>query len=258
MDSEEVIQAIVAEVWRRLQKRVKKATAFFTGGAYGFQEAIEQMKNLLKEEWELNILLSNSAEYVLTPRLIKEELGLSNVHVEHEVKSLKPYYEGVSTLIFPTLTLNTAVKISLGVADNLATNLASHAIMKGLPIIAARDGCDLRNPIREELGLHKAPPAYVDQIEGHLHALEDYGFKLIEAKNLSQAVRDHTLTIFRKEKVTDRFKEARDFKKKVLTRSDIIEAKQKSLILNVSSATIISPLALETAQELGIKVIRNE
>ncbi|HZG71951.1 MAG TPA: flavoprotein [Chondromyces sp.] len=256
MNSDEIISMIVEEVIKRLQERMKKATVLFTGGAYGFQESLQQIKYLLEEGWDLTILLSNSAEYVLTPQLIKDELGLSNVHVEREVKGLRPYYEGVSALILPTLTLNTAVKISLGIADNLATNLASHIIMKGLPIIAAKDGCDLRNPIRADFGLDKASKAYMDKMDQYLQTLESYGVRMVEAKNLSLAVRENVLTFFKNEEAGSKPRVIKDFKKRVLTRSDIIEASRKSIILNIPSATIVSPLALETAKEFGVEIIQ--
>ncbi|WP_039235356.1 flavoprotein [Bacillus thermotolerans] len=258
MSGEEMIEAIVNEVIKRLQERMQKATVFFTGGAYGFQESMQQIKQLKEEGWELNVLLSNSAAYVLTPQLIKEELGISEVHVEREVKGLKPYYDGISALIFPTLTLNTAVKVSLGIADNLATNLASHVIMKGIPIIAARDGCDLRSPIREEFGLHKAPQAYVNQVDQYLHQLESFGVKLVKAKELSDVVRASALPCFHKEAQAGSSARVKDVQKRVLTRSDVIEAKQKFFALRVSSATIISPLALDTAKELGVELIRHK
>jgi hypothetical protein len=257
LNAEELLNSIVEEVLRRLQQKVKKATVLFTGGAYGFPDALEQLKLLQADDWDLNILLSNSAEYVLTPQLIKEHLGSAKVYVEKDVMELSPFYEGVSAFIVPTLTLNTAAKIALGIADNMATNLAAHMLMSGIPVIAAKDACDMQNPVRAQLGLDKAPQAYVDKMSEHLITLESYGVRLVEAKELYEAVQRNVFTFSNQPKAASTpVKQIYEFKKKVLTRNDIIEAKQKESNLRILQTTILSPLALETAKELGVKIIQ--
>ncbi|WP_462410562.1 flavoprotein [Neobacillus sp. Marseille-QA0830] len=258
MQAEGLLDRIVEEVLKRLQKKMKKATVLFTGGASGFEESLQQLKLLVEDGWDLNVLLSQSAEYVLKPAFIKEQLGVSTIHVEKEMKGLKPYYEGISALIIPTLTLNTAVKISVGISDTMSTNLASHVIMEGIPIIAAKDACDMQNPIRKQLGLHKAPKAYLQNMNEHLQTLESYGAVLVEAKDLYEAVKQNVFTFSpRFEEQPNRPQKMRVFKKKVLARSDIIEAKQKQETLSIPKNSIISPLALETAKELGVTIIQD-
>ncbi|MEC1695215.1 flavoprotein [Schinkia azotoformans] len=257
LNAEEWLNSIVEEVLKRLQKRMKRATVLFTGGAIGFPKTLQQIKLLQDNGWDLNILLSNSAEYVLTPHLIKEQLGTSRVYVEKEIKELSSFYEGVSAFIVPTLTLNTAVKIALGIADTMTTNLASNIIMQGIPFIAAKDSCDLQNPIRADLGLNKMPKAYLDKMGEHLRTLESYGVKLVDAKDLYQAVQMNVFTFSdQKNQAPELNKRIYEYKKKVLTRNDIVEAKQKAIILKIPSSTILSPLALEAARELRVKIIR--
>lgn len=257
MNTEAILNSIVEEVLKRLQQKMKKATVLFTGGAGGFEESLKQLKLLMEDGWEFNILLSNSAEYVLSPPLIEKRLGISTIYLEKDLKGLRPYYDGISALIIPTLTLNTAVKIALGIADTMATNLASHVIMEGTPIIAANDACDLHSPIREKLGLNKAPKAYTDQMDQHLRTLESYGTVLVEAKNLFEAVKQNVFTFSSQQRAKQApCEKLTVFQKKVLTRLDIIEAKQHHEALKIAQSTIISPLALETAKEMGVTIIR--
>lgn len=257
MNAEELLNSIVEEVLKRLRSKMKKATVLFTGGAYGSSEAQEQIRLLLEDGWDLNILLSNSAEYVLTPQLIREKLSISKVYVEKDIKGLSPFYQGVSALIVPTLTLNTAVKISLGIADTMATNLVSHCIMQGIPIIAAKDGCDLQNPVRAQLGLDKSPKAYLDKMIGHLQTIETYGVKLVDVKDLYAAVQKNVFSFPQQvKKGKNPSQQIYDFKKKVLTRVDIVEAKRNERILKVPHTTILSPLALEAAKEFGVQIIQ--
>lgn len=258
LNAEELLNSIVEEVIKRLRIKMKRATVLFTGGAIGFSEALQQIKLLQDDGWDLNILLSNSAEYVLTPQLIKEKLGTPKVYVEKEIKELSPFYQGVGAFIIPTLTLNTAVKIALGIADTMVTNLASNIIMQGVPFIAAKDSCDLQNPIRSEIGLDKAPKAYLDKMGEHLITLESYGVKLVDAKDLYQAVQMNVFTFSnQKNQALESSNQIYQYKKKVLTRNDIAEAKQqKAMILKIPPTTILSPLALETARDLGVKIIQ--
>ncbi len=257
MNGEELLNNIVEEVLRRLQKKLKKATVLFTGGSYGFPDALEQLKLLQADDWDLNILLSNHAEYVLTPQLIREQLGNAKVYVEKDVMELSPFYGEVSALIVPTLTLNTAAKIALGIADNMATNLASHMLMSGIPVIAAKDACDMQNPIRAQLGLDKASQTYDAKMGEHLSTLESYGVKLVKAKELYETVQRIVFPFSNQAKaVPAPAKKIYDFKKKVLTRNDVIEAKQKERILRIPQTTILSPLAFETAKEFGVEIIQ--
>lgn len=258
MNADVFINSIVEEVLNRLESKMKKATVVFTGGAGGFTNALEQVRLLKEDGWELKVLLSNSAEYVLTPQYIKNKLEISELYLERDVKGLRQFYEGIGAFIIPTLTLNTAVKISLGIADSMTTNIASHIIMNGTPFIAARDACDLHDPIRKKIGLDKTPKAYLEKMDEHLHNLESYGIKLVKANDLFHTVKENVLTFSNKPKATQAEEpmDVQYFQKKVLTRMDIIEAKQNKTNLKVSYSTILSPLALETAKEFGVKIIQ--
>lgn len=260
MNAEAVMNSIVEEVLRRLQARMKKALVVFTGGSIGFQDALLQLKRLQEEEWDFKVLLSNSAEYVLTPQVIKEKLSLDNVYLEREVKGLQSFYRGANLLMFPTLTLNTAVKLAVGIADTLATNIAGHMLMEGIPIIAAKDACDLHHPTRLKLGMDKTPKAYLDKMDQHLLVLESYGIQLVEAKDLYQAAQ--STCIFSQEKKQgypepDQPHQETTFPKKVLSRLDVIEAKRLGQILRLPETSIVTPLALEAAKEFGVTIIQD-
>lgn len=258
-NTELILDSIVEEVLRRLQQRRKKATVLFTGGYGGFEEALQQIQLLQADGWDLQILLSNSAEYVLTPQLIKEKLNNSKVYCEREIKELRPFYEEISVFIVPTLTINTMVKVSLGMADNMATNLASHMLMSGIPFIAAKDACDVGHPLRQNLGLNKGQQAYVKKMNDYLELLESYGVVLVAARELFQTVQKNIFTFSPKVIQTSAEKQSKIFfKKKILTREDIALAKDRGMEIEIPRTTILSPLALDTAKELGMKIVQEE
>lgn len=255
MNGNEALNWIIDEVIRRLEARRKTALVIFTGAAIGFQESVPQLKGLLAEGWNLRVLLSNSAEYVLTPQLIKEQLNMKEVYLEREVKGLNALYKDMGQMIIPTLTLNTAVKIALGIADTLTTNVVAHGLMEGIPIIAAKDGCDLKNPTRLQLGMDKTPTAYLMKMEQYLNTLESYGIRLVKASQLYSAVTKGHIDIF-SSKQSQEQQAFYTVTKRVLSRADIMEAKSMGSVLQVPTTTIITSLARDTAKELDIRIIQ--
>lgn len=255
MFSDELLDGIVKRVLEKLDERMKSALVVFTGASIGFKEVIPQLRALSEDGWHLKVVLSNSAEYVLTPQLIKKMLGVEKVYPERETKALSPLYRDVGLIIFPTLSLNTAVKIALGVADSLPTNLAAHALMEGIPLVAVRNACDLKNYTRLQLGMNKTPKDYMSRMEQYLNTLEDYGIELTEAETLYEKVaggygRKSTASGRKKKK------EVYHFNKKVLSRIDVIDAKNADATLFISRNTIVTNLAFDTAKELGVEIVR--
>ncbi|WP_066055252.1 flavoprotein [Robertmurraya korlensis] len=255
MDLEKAIQDIVKEVIRRLNQRLKTAIVVFTGGALGFEDALEQLKTMKKEGWSFKILLTRSAEHVFLPGTIEKDLGTNEVFYEKELEGLGEFYKDTSLLIIPTLTLNSATKISLGIVDSAVTNLVSHYITTGTPIVAADDACDLKNPIREKYRMHHSPKAYLDMNSHHLEQLRAYGISLVRAKDIAEASRKVTFQFSETEEEENPVeKSSIYYTDRVLSRLAVFEAKQASCDLVVSKQTIITALAREAASEWGVSI----
>lgn len=270
MIQEDILNMIIDEVFRRLEARRKRSLVIFTGAAIGFQDAICSLKELLSDGWDLKIFLSKSAEHVFTPKLIKEQLGIEEVFLESNVKGLQDLYKDVSSFIIPTLTLNTAAKVSLGIADTMSTNLIAHGIMEGIQIVAAKDGCDLNNTTRLKLGMNKTPQSYLSTFDRHLANLEGYGIKLVEAKDIyeyltvGKASVGSEVATGEKSRAVNTYSDANNsaviltesFKlnKKVISRSDIMNVRNTHTVLEISGGTIVTPLAWEAAKQVGLTV----
>ncbi|WP_280770780.1 flavoprotein [Salipaludibacillus daqingensis] len=253
MNNDQFIKSIVEEVLLKLEERMKIAVVVFTGGALGFYESITQLKKLQEEGWELRVLLSISAEYALKPEMIKEELHLDNIYLERTNDGLRNIYFGSQMIIVPTLTLNTAVKLSLGVADTPISNLLSYGIISGTPMIACRDACDLQHPLRNDIQLEKVPPAYLNRMAQHLCNLESYGIHLIDSPQIYEEVKKRTFSL--KKDVEPPLKQRVQFRKRILTRGDVIEACDNRSVLVLNQQTIITPLAKETARDFAVEII---
>lgn len=256
MNFDQMINLIVEEVLKRLKSPPKKALVVFTGGSIGFSESILQVKKLLDNGWNLTVILSKSAAVVLTQELIKDSLGIDEVHIEAEIGDTNKFYNGVDLLILPTLTLNSAVKIALGVSDTLTTNIVSSAIMKGIRIVAVKDACDLENPIRLSLGYNRAPLPYINRMKNYIEIMKEYGITLVGSYELFDSIIGKESSS-QKDYRSPSTKSQLSLNKRVITREDVINASQKNESIIVGEKAVITALANEAAGEIGVKIIRN-
>jgi flavoprotein len=256
LNLDEMINLIVEEVFNRLKSPPKNALVIFTGGTIGFNESIKQIKRLLDNDYRLNVVLSKSAEKILTPELIKDNLAVDTVYRESEVEDVNKLMANIDLLILPTLTMNSAAKIALCISDTLTTNIVSRAIMKGIEIFAVKDACDLENPIRPSLGFNKIPTKYMDRLKDYMKTMKEYGIILVDSYQLFNS-------IMGKENITDNnavMKVTRDseisLNKKVITREDIVKASQNKQKIILGDRTVITDLAREAIKEFDVKIIR--
>jgi len=249
--TEEMIRVIVDRVLSRLEEREQQALVLFTGGALGFNESLDQLVQLQENGWNFKVVLSKGAENMMKEDLIKEKLSLKKVYLESENDGLYSLYQDSSILIIPTLTMNTAAKISLGIADNLATNLASRFIMEGLPIFAAIDACNPEHPYRIARGKAAIPESYSNMFRTYLSRLQDFGMRLVQAKELQQAV------VQSSHELPEADSQPKRARKKVITRAEVMEAKENGSMLEVFADSIITALAEETAAIEGVKIVRS-
>jgi hypothetical protein len=192
MREDELVELIVERILKQLNKLEPQhqAVVVFTGGALGYGEALKELRKLQHHGWKLKVALSRSAEYVFTPEMIKEELSLEQVYLESTNESLQELYHDTSTLILPTLTMNTAAKIAMGIQDTLTTNMTSKFIRDGMPIIASKNSCQPESSFGTKGTMERTPSSYRNLFENYFRSLEDYGISMVNADELHQAVLD--------------------------------------------------------------------
>lgn len=255
MNIEKIIDIIVKEVIDRIREEFyvedKNALILFTGGNIGVESAIENIKKLIDNGWKLKVVLSKNADFVLGYDYLKKKIGIEDVFVEGKIRDIKYLKQDISKIIIPVLTINSASKVALGISDTLITYLISWGIMKGIPIIAAKDACDPDNSIR----LEKAPLDYRNMIKNNLKRLENYNIKFTSAENLYDDVIDSFKGDIRADIVNMQSNKELDFsEKRLITVEDVIKAKGKYREILVSKNTIITALAKDTAHSMGVNI----
>ena len=246
-----MIEIIVNEVTKRIigemYSEEKKALVLFTGGKVGFESSIESIKKLIYDGWNLKIVLSKNADFVLGSNIIKQQLGIEDIFVEDEIKDIDYLKQDIKKIIIPVLTMNSASKISLGISDTLITYLVSWGIMNGIPIIAAKDACDPENNIRFKSS-SQVPTAYKNMIKDNLKNLESYNIKFTSAEKLYDGV-VNSFGSLESEKSQSVL-----LNKKLITAEDVMKLQKGNCEILVSKDTIVTALAKDMAHSLGIRI----
>lgn len=261
MRSQEIIELIVREVVKRLSGPGRKALAVFTGGTAAFEEAVSQMKKMQAGGWDVSILFTAGAEKIYERDDLRRRLEGFELFFESCLEKDHDLLDRKECILIPILTINTAAKIALGIADTPATHLISNALLGGIPIIAAKDACNPGERMGSRAGL--GAQNYARVLENHLKSLEDFGIRLVPCENLYEAAPaqiDKTDAAGKaavgRTDAADRSQTNGSAKVRMITKEDIVSAKRNgSLRITLDKKTKITPYAREAAGELGVEII---
>ncbi len=239
---DEMIEIIVKEVVKRINSEIqppkKEALLIFTGAISGCNDALNALKKMGKEGYNFKVVLSESAQQILDQDKIKEELDVTDIYVDGTPENVDYLKRDIDKIVIPTLTRNSAAKIAMGISDTLATYLVSWGIMSNIPIVASIDGC---NPQKSKSS------AYRDMLNNNIEILKEYGIALKEAKDIYKCEKNIVQCEYKKEKEVF-------LEKKLITREDVINAKNNNQQILVSKNTIITQLATDIARQIGVTI----
>ena len=264
MDTEKLVQLVVAEVLRQLKEAESrsaasiaaeehKALAIFTGGTIGLETSLEQLSRLQAIGTEPTVILSEAAECIIGINWIKEKLG-SHVNV---ITTQSPYpgkyLRSADIVLVPVLTQNTAAKLAHTFSDTMVSTVILQALMLGKPVIAAKNAADPKDNWRVQKNMANTNPALKEALEENLKKLEAYGIELVSAEGLAVAVKN----ILIKEALPKLpCIQEKNSKRHVLDADTVRQAaKNGAKMIQVKSGTVITPLARDIARENSIDII---
>ena len=260
--TENELQSIVAEVLRRLTKRLgtyhsdSRLIAVFTGATVGFEEAIEQVRQLLLDGFQVRVVFSPAAEHILGGIVRRSLDGFPNVNFDL-VRAWLSCLNEAHAVVVPMLSLSTVSKLASLIADNTASNILLHALCMGKPLVLARDGADPDGEGRDELGFHRANPVLKQAMRDRLQTAASYGAILTDACRLAETVRS---VLTARAVPSDSPPPARPatFQGRILTAADVRTARQGRVELILDPAVRITPLARDMARQLGVSLRTTE
>lgn len=189
----------------------------------------------LAERYRLEYLLTSGETSQVTRAWVEQQTG-GTVTTEAEAGCPRKWARGADLVVAATCDRPTAVRVALTMPETYGSKLLYEALVRGRPVILASDGLGLEAP--------EATPQLRHALREPIARLEVFGARLTPAKDLAAAV---------SEELAPRGGAHPGNERALITAEDV-EAADGELILPPHA--IVTPLALDRARELGIKLRR--
>lgn len=262
MIQDEQVREIIAKVILRLAQRLGangdkgELIIVFSAATVEFREAVRQVRDLILDGFRVRLAFSPAAEDLISSGIRQELDGFPYVGGVEPAAWL-PALMDARAVVVPLLSVNMLSKLSMLIADNMATNILLHSLLMGKPVVAARNGADPADKGREELGFHKGNIALKQAIAHRLRAAEDFGCILTDIRNLGGTVksvlaRDGTPKGKRREIESAPPVPTFSISGRFVTASDILHAYRMGANLSVESASGMTPQARDLARRYGV------
>ncbi|MBY7026219.1 phosphopantothenate--cysteine ligase [Clostridium botulinum] len=281
MNFDEIVQIVLKEVMSQLENKSfisKKAVVFFTGNTVGLEECITELEKLKIQGIKLKAVLSKHASQIIDRNIINKIFNNEDIYIDGDLEDSNHIYdEEFDLLIGATLSINSLSKVANGISDTMPTALISKCILSGTKVIISKEGVEFRESNIRKNPYKNIPVQYMNMIKGYLDRLESYGIKFVNSENIFDSIikKDFNEDILPKVKskiddgnineiVSSNFKnefnenyKTLEFKinKKVISSEDISNNSGNKKIV-IPSNSIITSLAKDLSEELGIQIIK--
>lgn len=184
MDLETLIEVVVEEVRRVLAARSQRLLVVMTGTPC-CETLIKAELARLRDSgrFQPTLLFSRTAASHWDRSGLEQALGCAASLDEESHISVPELVWQTDLVLVPWLSLNTASKLAVGLADSKVTAVLLMALLKGLPVVACADEGD---PDGETLKSWARPaPALAAMLRDRLTALRSYGMTLVRQGQLA-------------------------------------------------------------------------
>ena len=258
MDIEKLIEEITNEVIRYLEEEERIGVSLSSDDSsliiplsYGFitwKESSQKIRELMAKERFPSLLIGETKE----KDVIEKEWGKDTVRLYPEDSFPTVSHEllrKTSLVLVPLFSTYSLARVSLFTPVTLQERIILDALQTGVKVIIARDEFCYSCPSRKSLGYDKASPSFNKKIKDYGQELSSYGVRFIELKDLISTVK------FEMEPEEEPLIRPAGGKREVITNEDIILfASSGNKFMKVSPGAIITPLARDTAKEMGVEM----
>jgi hypothetical protein len=254
---EKQVQQVIAEVLKRLAAQVGAGgergdvIVVFSGATAGFTEAVQQVRSLVVKGFRAQLVFTHAAELLCGPAIWKELEGFPQIVPFDGSKWLRNL-KNASAVVVPLLSVDTLSKLSLLIADNLASNLLLHALFTGKPLILSQNGVDPSDKGRVELHFDHCGPVLAAAIRERMEVVRSYGCEVVDVSRLSATLEAALGQKPRQTGTNGHGNGAAWLPKKIVTAADVLQAQQSGVPIRLHKSTAITPLARELALKHGI------
>lgn len=216
----------------------------FTGTATSQQENVKQLENLRNKGYSFDFILSTNGEKLLNIDDIRRLLQPRKVIRESSLAIEGSLIEEINGVLVPFLTQNTAMKLSLGIQDQLIPKFLWEALWTGIPIWMNLKG------LSKYKGMASSNSYMTEKIKAATVELQKMGVKSLDA------FEDFKVSNNTPSSPSDFESEKTNLRQRVITERDIITFNSSNGEIIVPSDAIITPLAKDAAKARRIKIIK--
>ncbi|OGO40027.1 MAG: hypothetical protein A2Z04_07940 [Chloroflexi bacterium RBG_16_57_9] len=231
----------------------RRILVLFSGATCGVQVGLEAIDRLARAGHSVTVVLSPAAA-MLTGEERVRAAGAHKV-IGPEVWADAPgLVREADLVLLPTLSMNLATRLALGLLDTLVSTLAIGALLAGKPVIAVRDGADPDGAAGQVFGANGAAPALRARLGGNLKVLASYGVELVRESQFLPTIERRLVEPGQVIRVASQGTSRNGIEAGVITQADLASVEPGG-VLHLKAGSRLTPLAHETAARLGIQIV---
>lgn len=234
-----IVDCVSDLIVERMQNRSQTALVLFTGTTRSLPDAARSLRELCGKGWNLRPALSQSAQELFG----EEELAALCGGVPF-VKNPVEELQSCTTLLIPALSSNTAAKVAWGIQDSIPSAVIAGALERGLPVIAAKEGC----VPGEDTPM---AAAYRERLLQNAACLTAYGVQLVPAAELSKAALGNPAGAPSALLQSLPGVQAAPAQKAIFGHADAV-ACTPGQVLTLPNSTLVTPLAADELRQRGV------
>lgn len=187
---EEIVAKVVALVRAKMIADVPKQRVLmlFSGASTGYVVGMDTIRLLTTAGHELTVFMTASAVHVVGEDNVRKA-GASEIITPKQWVKTPTLVRETNLFLIPTLSMNTAARLALGLMDSLFSTLVLGALLDNKPVIAVCDGADpYGNGGLVFSDSQEGSPALRAHLAGNLGKLIDFGVNLVAEEKFVQSV----------------------------------------------------------------------
>lgn len=254
---EKIVNLVVERIWQRMIAAAPKRRVLmlFSGASTGYVVGMQTIRLLTQAGHPLTVALTESARKVIGEDHVRQA-GAGEILFSDQWVNTPKLVREVDLVLLPTLSMNTAAHLALGLMDSLFTTLVLGARLADKPVVAICDGANpYGNGGRVFSERTDSAPELRKKLAEHMMTLADYGIDLVgEPDFLRTVVARLGGALPAQPPAPKTAPGARLISGGVLTAADLAGCERGSVV-RLQPGARLSPLAMETVGRLELRLV---
>lgn len=190
---EEIVNRVVERIWQQLLSAApkRKVLLLFSGASSGFLVGMQTIRLLAHSGNTLTVVLTDSARQVIGEEHVRAA-GAERILTSQEWVNTPGLVRESELVLVPTLSMNTAAHLALGLMNSMAASLILGSLLAGKPVVAICDGANpYGNGARVFSDRVDTAPELRKKLAEHLMTLASFGMTLVGEQDFLPAVVDY-------------------------------------------------------------------